>query len=248
MNNTKFLKTLLLLCILPIGLCVLLHSCKPDDNSLGVPDFKYDYVPYDSGKYVIYNVDSIYSYNSNFTKDTASYQLMTIVGDTFYDLQNEINRRMWLYRRETSSDPWVFDRLWYIKRKAITFESIEDDLRFTKLVFPPNLSTEWNGNSYLPVDQDMYKDFNGWNYRYVHIDEPYTINGSTIDSSLTVEDVQDTTGVIINYRFKKEVYGKHIGLISMDYSIRSRQIDLNKPWDESRWTGFVLRWRMTDHN
>lgn len=105
-------------CLLFFAYCLLLSSCKDKLDTYNI-DYKYGYLPMDTGKYITYNVDSIFSYNSSFTRDTVSYQLKELVADTFYDADNELSYRLELYRRPNSNAAWNLDRVSY-KRKPFT--------------------------------------------------------------------------------------------------------------------------------
>src|SRR5207237_131225 len=96
------------------------------------------------------------------------YQLKEEVGDTFYDLTNDLNYELNLYRRKDSGSPWVYDRKWSVKRTTSNFQKKEGENRFVKLVFPPEEGKEWNGNIYLPLI-DPFKDFLDWTYRYERV-------------------------------------------------------------------------------
>lgn len=241
MINYK-LKQFVTFCLLPFTICVLLFSCHDKTETLNI-DYKYSYFPLDTGHYVTYDVDSISSYNSNHTKDTAHYQLKELVTDTFYDNLNELTYELTLFRRETSVSPWVFDRKWYTKRTQYNAQKTEDDIRFVKLVFPPIPTGTWDGNLYVPTT-DPYRNFQNWDYHYESVDVPYSINGFNFDSSLTAVDVDDAT--FIEKRLRKEVYVKHIGLVYQEWELKSKATVTS--WDTGQWSGFSIRMRLIDHN
>jgi len=240
----SFSKRLLLFCFLPFAFCLLLFSCKDKTDTYAF-DYKSEYFPLDTGRFIIYDVDSVSSYNSNFVKDTVRYQLMELVSDTTYDNQNELSYVITLYRRPNSSSPWVLDRRWHAKKTLYNAQKVEDDDRFIKLVFPVQQAKTWDGNIYLPTETDPYKDFRNWEYTYETVDVPYSINGFNFDSSVTVSEVDDEN--FISKKLRKEVYAKHVGMIYQEYELRSKQ-SVEK-WDTARsWNGFSIRMRMIDHN
>ena len=228
---------------LPFAICVLLFSCKDKLDTYNI-DYKYGYLPMDTGKYITYNVDSIFSYNSSFTRDTVSYQLKELVADTFYDADNELSYRLELYRRPNSNASWTLDRVWYQKKTIYNAQKIEDDIRFIKLVFPPEQDKTWNGNNYIPSANDPFRSFANWIYTYQSVDVPYTINGFSFDSSLTVVAVNDSS--FVDKRLRKEVYAKGIGMVYQEWELKNKQ-QLGS-WDTGKWNGFSIRMRLIDHN
>ena len=241
MINYK-LKQFAIFCLFPFALSVLLFSCHDKKDTLNI-DYKYAYFPLDTGKYITYDVDSIFSYSSNFRKDTAHYQLKELVSDTFYDNLNELNYELSLFRRADNNSPWTFDRKWYTKRSTYNAQKREDDIPYVKLVFPLQQDETWNGNIYVPTT-DPYRSFQHWNYNYQRVDVPYSINGFSFDSSLTVSAVNDSS--FIDKRLRKEVYAKHVGMIYQEWELKSRQ--QFGSWDTGQWTGFSIRMRLIDHN
>ncbi len=236
------LKHLVAFYLLPFAICVLLFSCKDEQDTLDI-DYKYGYFRLDSGHYVTYDVDSIFSYNSSFTKDTAHYQLMEVVTDTFYDNLNQLNYELTLYRREDAGLPWVFDRKWFVIKTQYNVQKIEDNLRFIKLVFQPEQNKAWNGNLYVST-AEPFRDYQNWDYHYESVDVPYSINGFSLDSTLSVSEVNDSS--FVNKRLRKEIYAKNAGMIYQEFEIKTKQTVTS--WDTGDWNGFSIRMRMIDHN
>jgi hypothetical protein len=91
--------------------------------------------------------------------------------------------------------------------------------------------TSWNGNNYLPYApyQDVFQfsyQINTkwlpptWNYTYSKVNKPFTIGNKTYDSTVTVQQVNDSSNVpiVIDTLFASrtywtETYAKNIGLI-----------------------------------
>lgn len=242
MRNQRQIVKLTVLCAVVACLGLLLDACKDNVEDYNI-DFRYSYYPVDSGHYLVYDVDSIFSYNSNFEKDTVSYQMMEVVGDTFYDGSNELNYELNIYRRPNSNSQWTYDRKWYVKKTNINIQKSEDDIRFVKVVFPPANDMTWNGNIYVPTSEP-YRDFKDWEYRYDKVDEPYQINGFNFDSSVTVVCVNDST--FVSKHLRKEVYAKHVGLVFEEFQIKQKQFP--EAWDTGRWTGFSIQKRLVEHN
>lgn len=224
-------------CVFAFGL----QSCNDKKDTLNL-DYHYNYFPLDSGKFVIYDVDSVTYLNTN-VRDSVKYQLMEIVGDTFYDNQNELSRKVWLYRRANNSSPWVFDRLWFAKATVTNAQKIEDDVRFIKLIFPPAANKKWKGNVYVAVTGalEAYQD---WDYKYLDVFTSYSTNGFSFDSTLTVSAVDEEN--VIEKKLRKEVYAKGVGMIYQEYEILQKQPSAD--WITGPTSGFRIRMKISEHN
>lgn len=225
--------------LLAAALLGFFSGCKNTDEPF-VTDYHYSYTPIDSGHYVIYDVDSIQYSN---VRDTAHYQLMEIVGDTIYDNEGELCYELNLFRRANASSAWVFDRKWRIKRTATNFQKTEDDVKFVKLVFPPAADVEWNGNIYVPTST-VYKVFEDWDYHFTEVNSPYTINGFSFDSTLTVSEVDNEN--LIEKTLRKEVYAKNVGMIYQEWEVLTKNVPDN--WDTGPKSGFRIRMKVAEHN
>jgi hypothetical protein len=224
---------------------LLLSSCKNEKDSF-VLDFQYDYAPLDSGRYVIYDVDSIYySYTDVQAYDSARYQMKQEVGDTFYDNSNELNYELNLYRRTDETSPWIYDRKWIVKRNTTTFQKKEDDVWFIKLVFPPEENKPWDGNIQVPLTEP-YKLFNDWDYHYESVGKPFSTNTLNFDSTLTVVEVNDSNA--IDKRLRKEVYAKGVGMVYQEWEILKVGAGVFPNWQTGNLNGFRIRMRATEHN
>lgn len=241
----KLAKQVLAFCFLFFAFCTFLTSCKNKQDTFNI-DFQYDYAPIDSGHYVIYDVDSIYYlFNEVQDTDTIHYQIKEEVGDTFY-LLNELCYELDLYRRSNSTSPWMYDRKWIVKRTASTFQKTENDVKFIKLVFPPEQDKEWNGNVYASV-VDPFNNFSDWNYHYESVGIPLLMNGLNFDSTLTVVEVNDSNA--IQKRLRKEVYAKGVGMIYQEWEILNAGEGIVFPnWQTGKISGFRIRMKVAEHN
>lgn len=242
-NGKLHIKNPILVFVICGFLSLLLFSCKNKKDSF-IIDYQYDYAPLDSGHYVIYDVDSIlYTYNQIQHNDTAHYQLMEMVGDTFYDNTNDLSYELNLYRRADDNSPWVYDRKWSVKRKANTFQKNEIDMRFVKLVFPPQQDEGWNGNVYIPIT-DPYRIFENWEYHYTDVNVPYSVNNLNFDSTITVSEVDNTNA--IEKTLRKEVYAKHVGMIYQEWEYLTKTP--TDDWSTGIKTGFSIKMTIKAHN
>jgi hypothetical protein len=237
-NSYGFLRLLLAASV--FGLC-LMPSCKKDNGNYAI-NYQNNYFPLDSGNYIIYNVDSItYNYNQlSYERDTVRFQWMRVVGDTFYDNQNRLSYKIYIYRRPDSTySNWTIDRVWYATPATTNMQLIEDDLRFIKLIFPPALNETWGGNLYVPATaNDQYSVFQNWNYYYENTDTTYIMNGLTFNNSLVVSEVNQQN--LINKTLRTEVYVQNVGMIYEEWEALSKTI-VSTDWNTGPESGFRIR-------
>lgn len=225
-------------------LLFVVSGCNKTET--GTISYQYEYYPYQVGHYVAYDVDSIaYSYsNPKYFRDTVHYQLKEEITDTFYDNENQLSYRLELSRRNTPAEGWSIWKVWYIKPTATNMQKVEDDVRFIKLVFPPHENETWNGNLYVPTS-DNYDIYRNWNYTSTAVHQPYSINGLSFDSTITVTEVDEED--VITKTLRREVYAKHVGLIYQEWEDLHKQL-VNQTFDQATQTGFRIRMRVFDHN
>ncbi len=236
--------TLATLFLTGILFSIFLFSCKDKKDTL-VLDYLYEYFPTDSGHFVVYDVDSIfYSFNGQHHNDTVHYQQMEMITDTTYDNENMLNYVLTVFRRPNANYSWYIDKVWEVKSSPTNLIKKEDDLRFIKLIFPPVEGAEWNGNIFIPstTPYDGYKD---WAYSYETVNVPYTVNGFSFDSTVTVKEVDDEN--LIQKKLRREVYAKGVGMIYQEWEIVNKQ-NVQANWETGVENGFRIRMRVADHN
>ncbi len=239
MKNTRIVVAMLIL----LG-CIFMVSCEKEDGF--VPDFKYEYFPTDSGRYVIYDVDSII-FNSFFTpplKDTTYFQVRETYLEEFRDGAGNRMRRIERHRRNDTLSNWRLTDVWYagiINNQAIW---VEENLRYLKLVFPPKANSKWNGNQYIQITQGI-EFLEDWEYRITALDVPKTVNGITFDSTLTVVLADDTASLIERIT-ATETYAKGVGLIHKDWQWLKKQ-NVVAQFPQGTEDGFIVRMRVKEY-
>ncbi len=222
-------------------------SCKKDQTQ--AIDFKYGYFPIDTGHYVIYDVDSV-TYNDFTTPiitiNSVHFYVKECIQSIFID--NSGNPTCWIagYRSSLPNGPWTTYYTWTSNRYTTIAQKTENNLRYTKLVFPPTLNTSWSGNSYIDcIDTNAY--LAGWIYSYLNIDVPLTLTDSSgnlsSDSTLTVLQYADSD--LIHKTYSVEKYAKNIGLIYKELDILANDstdiVNPVIPWPKRANTGFTYK-------
>jgi hypothetical protein len=224
---------------------LLFFACckKPNNQNLTI-NYQYNYYPIDSGHYIIYNVDSVtFNYDGiNYNRDTVHYQMMAVFGDTIHDLLDSVNFLVNYYTRPDANSAWNGPYITYGLRTTTNLQVVENDIRFIKLVFPPQLNEPWNGNIYVPTT-GAYTTFLNWNYYYENIDTPMVLNGLSYSHALVASEVNSVN--ILNKEVRTEVYAQNVGMIYQEWESLSKQNgsvvgDINLGWDTGAESGFSL--------
>ena len=217
---------------------VSLISCRKknipqDSNILGL-----DYYPTASGKYVVYDVDSIVY--TELPKDTLvyKYRIKEKFTDTFTDNLGKPAIRLERYIKRFNSlkpydsIPWTIKEVWMINASNKTIEVQESNTRFTKLIFPVQEKASWNGNAGNSLGE--------WDFTYDYIDRKETINTTSLNYVLLVKQKDYRT--LISYQYYAEKYAKGIGLVYREIKdLLSNSIMANKPVEDRIESGVIYK-------
>jgi hypothetical protein len=189
-------------------LLLTLAACKKE--TLDYKLFGKEYFPLQTGKYIIYSVDSIYFYDVTMTSDTFHYQLMEMVDSTITDAFGNVTYVIKRYVRPDDASDWTLKRIWSAMLYSDRAEKQEENLRFIKLHFPVILNKSWRGNAYIPVDSvHIYKP--DWVYTYKTMDTTLNLNQQVLDSCIVVQQLNDQNQ--IEKHIEREMYQKGTGLV-----------------------------------
>lgn len=188
----------------------VLVACKkkaPEDP----PDVGYDYAPTTLGKYVIYDVDS--TVFDDFKMDTTyfKYRIKEKLEEDLIDNEGrpaiKLVRYIKLFNPLVSYDniAWTIKDVWMFTKTKTTLEVVEEDVRFTKLIFPVKEDAFWNGNAHNTIGD--------WEYGYNYINRKEVINGTMFDNVLYVEQKDDNSKNAIRRQYFIEKYAKGVGLV-----------------------------------
>jgi len=189
---------------------LFVFSCKKEETAApaGI-DLGTAYYPTDIGKYVIYDVDSIIY--TDFSKDTLvyKYRIKEKFTETYTDNLGlpaiRLERHIKKYNPTISYDslPWIMKEVWSVNYDQSTVQVVESNLRFTKLIFPVQANSTWNGNAFNSLGQQIYY--------YKYIDQAETIGPLSLNTVLSVQQKEVRT--LINYQNYVEKYAKGVGLV-----------------------------------
>jgi hypothetical protein len=209
---------------------------KTDDFVL---DYKYEYFPLDSGRYWIWEVDSIIFTplgSGQVQRDTIKTYIKEVVESVYTDNAGRPTARIERYQSNSTDYVWNITDVWFANLTQRTGEKIEENLRFVKLIFPPKQNQTWSGNQYIKVTEtiEWLKD---WTYRVIALDVPNTFNGISFDSTITV--LQHDSENLIEKTFATETYAKNVGLVYKEW-LNLEKTRVTEPWTNPE-KGFILK-------
>lgn len=225
---------------------------------------QYDYFPLQIGKYRAYQVDSIvydFEPGGGGVLDTSRIFVKEVVADTLRDNQGNLLFAIERYERAHESEPWVYKSTGTASRNKYQAIQTEDNWRFLKLVFPMDRRSEWDGNIWIDVNREIeiagerIRPFINWSYEVDSIDVQAVVGTFVLDSTLMVTEADDVN--IIERRFSRVRYAKHIGLVWREQWILDsqycNQVPIpadceTRPWEIKAEKGFILRQTIISYN
>lgn len=190
-----------------------------------------EYYPLTSGKYIIYQLDSL-KYISFGTRDTiisceVKYQTDTIVTDN-------LGRKAWRifrYIRKDNNHSWIPDATFMAVSDAHQIEFIENNLRFIKLRAPLENDFSWKGNVYIDTysANSELKYLDNWDYTYTDLGHSENIGGIDLSDLITVNQRDEVigdpndSGSYSEINFGQEKYAKGIGMVYKKFFHREYQ-------------------------
>lgn len=225
------------LCIVSFALLTIMSCTKKtiasDPSILGL-----DYYPTQSGKFVVYDVDS--TVYTELPKDTLSYKyrIKEKLADSFTDNTGQPAIRLERYikwynpQRSYDSIPWTIKEVWMVNTSDKSIQVVESNSRFTKLIFPVQKNASWNGNANNTLGE--------WDYSYEYIDNTETIGAIKLDNVLMVKQKDYRT--LISYQYYTEKYAKGVGLVSREIkNLLSNTIVAGLPVESRIESGMVYK-------
>ena len=178
---------------------IIISSCKPI-NYID-EDYHSKYFPIELNQekeFLITNIN-----HSSFGKDTVTYYLKEVISEKFLNLEGDSAYRIERFWKTDSMDNYEIKDIW-VANKSLNFaQLVEENIRFTKLIFPFDVNVVWDGNA--------FNNQQSQEYRIESINIPFTVNGLSFDSSITV--IQNYKSNLLEYENSKEIYVIGVGLV-----------------------------------
>ena len=207
---------------------VYVPSCSEKKVELNPPAIA-DYMPLQTGKYLIYQLDS--TVLTQFGADTIvkHYRSKDLVDAEITDgLGRKAYRVLHMISDSAGTTPFVNNNTFMIVPQSTDWtERVENNLRFMVLRNPIMEDFEWKGNSFIDASSinSPVRYLLDWSYRYQDVGKPFTVNGITYDNTITVlqrdeefpEGPFDKTQPYKQWDYSIEVYAKGIGLVYKNF-------------------------------
>lgn len=201
---------------------IFLVSCSKENQGIET-DFGYEYAGLELGKYVVYDVDSLFFDDFTGTVDTTIFKLKEVVAESYTDLEGDEAFVIHRYRKDHDTLSWYLQDAWNAKITSSNYQKVEENIRYVKLFFPVRDNSQWNGNA--------MNNYPKQSYEYTEIDKQETIGNKALNAVLTVEQEDDQNN-LINPRLFEEKFAKNIGLVY------KRSMDLERDNLSSPWRGY----------
>lgn len=184
-------------------------SCKPKTETYPFNEAK-NYFPIVVGKYIAYQVDSIYFDNLTMTSDTFSWQERRLIDTAWIDAAGDSASRIIISIRDNDSMPWSNVKQWYCNYDANTVQVVEENLRYIKLSSPVKKDVEWMGNQFINATGSL-EYLNGWNYKLTSVDQTESFKGLSFDLVSTVTQLDEENAIAKSYCVEK--FQRGLGMI-----------------------------------
>lgn len=200
--------------ILLAAITFLYSSCTKENNA-APKDLAYEYFPLTLKKVVIYDVDSTVYNNFNNSITKYKFEIKDSIASVFTNLTGDSIFRVERYKRNQNTLNWTYQKTIAKSRTLRIGQETIDNQTFVRLVFPPEIYKDWNGNSKNTLGEQIY---------YIS-DYPFTaiINNKTFDETVVVQQIDEVN--LIREDIASEIYAKNIGLIQKDVTAIDKKIE-----------------------
>lgn len=211
------------LCYLALA-SLFLFSCKKENGGTPSTISMQEYYPLQIGKYITYKLDSTVYVNLNTIKEVHSYVVKDIVDSKFKDnLGQDVYRIRRMMRSSVDTTVWFDNATFLVTQTSRTTEFTENNLRFVRMINPVREFSAWQGNDYINVNDDFLSFYEGWEYFYEEVGQPFTIGGKNFEETTTVNQIDDVDGNPNDKRGRyqirksKEVFARGVGLVYKEF-------------------------------
>ena len=126
----------------------VLTGCKKETD-ISDYDYGYNYLPDDSGRFVIYKVDSVIYNDFDNSRRYSTIYLKEKIGEQFTDNLGRTAKKILRYYSDTLTTQWELFNVDYLVKTDLVAERVEDNLRYIKMVFPNDVNKKWLGNKLI---------------------------------------------------------------------------------------------------
>jgi hypothetical protein len=192
---------------------IIFFACTKENNAPS-REFHHDYYPLKLKQVLIYDVDSTFHNNFNGSVTNYKFELKDSVASVFLNLTGDSIFRVERYKKEPAAGNWTYQKTITRNRTLRIGQETIENQTFNRLIFPPEVFKDWNGNSKNTLGEQFY---------YIS-DFPFTatVNNQTFDSTIVVQQIDEVN--LIREDIASEIYAKNIGLIQKDVTAIDKDI------------------------
>jgi len=229
----------------------IIFSCENETIEVTGEPVGRSYFPLSVGSEWIYQVDSIIYDESQATVDTTSGFVRELITEQLNDGSYRIER---YFSRQLSSD-WEITDVWSARYEDTRAVRNEENLSFIKLVFPPALDVDWDGNSlfdenvFVTVAGELLQPYKFWDYRITEIDGTYNLENNVLSDVVTVSQVNNRdveNPNLVERRVAIEQYADNVGLVFKQMEILDSRgnYPAGTPFEDRIERGFRMEQRL----
>ncbi|MEL6142636.1 MAG: hypothetical protein AAFU67_13585, partial [Bacteroidota bacterium] len=195
-SNFVVMKAIAPFSLFSILLACCFLSCEDNATSPRTLVLDLDYFPLSIGQTKYFEVDSVVlrPVIGGTFYDSIQFEVRETLVDTFSGPDGQVWYRGERWERVGEQAPWQFRQTFtQTVMEQAAFRS-EDNLTFTKLVFPVRSGRQWDGHTafdefrQLIIGGEFLDVYAGWEYRITDVDETYELNDqTTLDSIIRIE-------------------------------------------------------------
>ncbi|PWH81866.1 hypothetical protein DIT68_14335 [Brumimicrobium oceani] len=171
-------------------------------------DFGFEYFPITEGAFSEYEVLEVFhDVDVSPQHDSSRYILKTKIGEEVLDNSGRLVNKFFQYRYDISTGELLDQRVWTLVRDGGRGEVVEENQRLIKMVFAVKNDQEWDVNAFnsLP-SQEVFLS---------NVGESRSIEGFPFEETAIVN--YDDFFSLVDYRKKREVYAKGVGLVERSF-------------------------------
>ncbi len=204
---------------------LMFSSCNKENNAPAI-DLQTEFYPLKVGAVSIYDVDS--TAYSNFTNSSVNYkfEIKDSVTNTYVDLAGITNYRIERYKRPINTSTWLFQVVFSRSKSLRAAEEFINNQRFIRLIFPPLIGSDWNGNSKNVLGEQEYLIENNI--------APLQVNTLLFDSTVVVKEIDEFN--LIREDLVNTTYAKNVGLVQKAVIAVDKNISTGKITNGSVYT------------
>ncbi len=229
----------LLLLVFCIGFLAL-SACKT--KTAANPDFAYDYMPLEIGRYSIYDADSlVYDKFSN-SKRNYKFQIKEKIEGRFKDNTGQDFYKVGRYKKKQDSlgnfldSSFLLKTIYTIAIVQNNLQIVEDNQKYVRLVFPPNINQTWNGN--------VYNNKGEQNYFIQSLNENLSLNNKMYTDVCQVVEIKSNPEIKIFKKYSYTTYAKNIGIVERYLIDIASQKNLSLPIEDRIEEGVIYHLKL----